>query len=226
MFFLRIAEHGYDHASAAFYPLYPALVAVLGRVFLGHYIVAGIVISLTAALGAFLLLQRLAEERLGLEGARRAVLYLAALADGCLPRRRLQRVALPAARARGVRPGRAGPLRERGNRDRAGDPHAGDRPRAPAGARAPRVAKPGPAALARGSRARPAGRGRVPARPMATDRRPVGVRPRAGALAPAPLRRRPARRDLGRSPELGPAWRGPCSTRSRRTSRRSSCSSA
>jgi hypothetical protein len=76
-FFLQIAEHGYDRASAAFYPLYPALVAGLGRVFFGHYVVAGIVVSLAATLGSFLLLQRLAEERLGLDGARRAVLYLA-----------------------------------------------------------------------------------------------------------------------------------------------------
>jgi hypothetical protein len=76
-FFLRIAEHGYDSASAAFYPLYPAIVAALGRAFFGHYVVAGIVVSLAAALGAFLLLQRVAEERLGVDGARRAVLYLA-----------------------------------------------------------------------------------------------------------------------------------------------------
>src|SRR5215218_10411040 len=76
-FFLRIAENGYDDASAAFHPLYPGLVAVLGRVFFGHYILAGIVVSLLAALGSFVLLHRLAEERLGADGARRAVLYLA-----------------------------------------------------------------------------------------------------------------------------------------------------
>jgi hypothetical protein len=77
VFFVRIAEHGYDHASAAFYPLYPGLIAVLGRVFGGHYVLAGIVISLAAALGAFLLLNRLAVDRLGAEGAHRAVVYLA-----------------------------------------------------------------------------------------------------------------------------------------------------
>ena len=38
---------------------------------------AGIVFSLAAALGAFALLHRVAEERLGADGARRAVLYLA-----------------------------------------------------------------------------------------------------------------------------------------------------
>src|ERR671935_845675 len=77
VFFIRIAEHGYDKTSAAFGPLYPGLVAVLGRVFFGHYVLAGIVISLAAALGAFLLLYRLAEERLGASGAVRTVLYLA-----------------------------------------------------------------------------------------------------------------------------------------------------
>jgi hypothetical protein len=77
VFFMRIAEHGYDQASAAFYPLYPALVALLGRVFFGHYVLAGIAISLAAALGAFALLYRLANERLGKNGAYRSVLYLA-----------------------------------------------------------------------------------------------------------------------------------------------------
>jgi Mannosyltransferase (PIG-V) len=77
VFFVRIAEHGYDEASAAFHPLYPALVAGIGRVFFGHYVIAGIAVSLAAAYGAFLLLHRLAEERLGADGARRAVLYLA-----------------------------------------------------------------------------------------------------------------------------------------------------
>ena len=75
--FLRIAEHGYSTAEVAFYPLYPALVALIGRVFFGHYVLAGIVVSLAAALGSFLLLERIAAERLGLDGARRAVLYLA-----------------------------------------------------------------------------------------------------------------------------------------------------
>jgi Mannosyltransferase (PIG-V) len=75
--FLRIAEHGYTSAEASFYPLYPALIAALGRVFGGHNVLAGIVVSLAATLAAFVLLERLAEPRLGLAGARRAVLYLA-----------------------------------------------------------------------------------------------------------------------------------------------------
>ncbi len=77
VFFVRIAEHGYDGASAAFFPLYPALVGVLGRVLGGHYVLGGTLVSLAACLGSFQLLYRLGEERLGAAGARRAVLYLA-----------------------------------------------------------------------------------------------------------------------------------------------------
>ena len=76
-FFLDIAEHGYTKASAAFAPLYPALVWVVGHVFFGQYVLAGIVVSLAAALGAFVLLHRVAAERLGADGAQRTVLYLA-----------------------------------------------------------------------------------------------------------------------------------------------------
>ncbi|HKD31881.1 MAG TPA: glycosyltransferase family 39 protein [Gaiellaceae bacterium] len=80
VWFLRIAEHGYSAttgAASAFYPLYPGTIAVLGRALFGHYLLAGILVSLAAGLGSCLLLYRLAEERLGAEGARRAVLYLA-----------------------------------------------------------------------------------------------------------------------------------------------------
>jgi hypothetical protein len=77
VFFLRIAEHGYGPTSAAFAPLYPALVWLLGHLLFGQYVLAGIAVSLAAAAGAFVLLHRVAEERLGVDGARRTVLYLA-----------------------------------------------------------------------------------------------------------------------------------------------------
>jgi Mannosyltransferase (PIG-V) len=77
VFFVRIAAHGYDATSAAFYPLYPALVGVLGRVFFGHYVLAGVIVSLAAALAALALLYRIAEERLGYGGAQRVLLYVA-----------------------------------------------------------------------------------------------------------------------------------------------------
>ena len=89
--FLRIAEHGYSAAEAAFYPLYPALVAAIGRVFFGHYVLAGVVVSLAATLGAFVLLERLAEERLGAAGGRRAVIYLCEVFHKLLPYRETDR---------------------------------------------------------------------------------------------------------------------------------------
>jgi hypothetical protein len=80
VWFLRIAEDGYGAAEAAapaFYPLYPLLVGGLGRVLLGHYVLAGVLISLAATLAAFVLLYRLALAKIGEDSAQRAVLYLA-----------------------------------------------------------------------------------------------------------------------------------------------------
>ena len=76
--FLGIAEHGYQrNGGEVFYPLYPLLVGGLGRVFGGYYVTAGIVVSLACCAGAFVLFYRLALERLGADGAHRALLYLA-----------------------------------------------------------------------------------------------------------------------------------------------------
>lgn len=80
IFFLRIAEHGYEHlarSATAFFPLYPGAVGLLGHILFGHYLLAGILVSLAAGLASFVLLYQIAETRLGGEGARRAVLYLA-----------------------------------------------------------------------------------------------------------------------------------------------------
>jgi hypothetical protein len=80
VFLLQVAKHGYDHtvaATKAFFPLYPAVVGVLGRAFFGHYVLAGVLVSLACAFGAFLLFYRLAESRMGADGAQRALLYLA-----------------------------------------------------------------------------------------------------------------------------------------------------
>ncbi|HVU77924.1 MAG TPA: mannosyltransferase family protein [Gaiellaceae bacterium] len=77
--FIRIAHHGYDVASGApaFYPLYPGLLAVAGRLCGGHYVLGGLIVSLAATAGAFVLLRRLAVPLVGEETARRSVLYLA-----------------------------------------------------------------------------------------------------------------------------------------------------
>lgn len=77
--YLRIAESGYDYPSVtpAFFPLYPLLVGGLGRVLGGHYLLAGLTVSLTAAAVAFVLLHRLVLLRLDRPVASRSLLYLA-----------------------------------------------------------------------------------------------------------------------------------------------------
>ena len=77
--FLRIAEEGYTEPerTTAFFPLYPLLIKAVATVLSGHYIVAGIAVSLAACAAAFVLLHRLAEPLVGERGAFRAVLYLA-----------------------------------------------------------------------------------------------------------------------------------------------------
>jgi mannosyltransferase PIG-V len=77
--YLKIAEEGYSWPSStpAFFPLYPLLVAGVGRVLGAHFLLAGVFIALAAGAGAFVLLYRLALPQLGAAGARRAILYLA-----------------------------------------------------------------------------------------------------------------------------------------------------
>jgi len=77
--YLRIAESGYRWPSStpAFFPGYPALVAGLGRVLGDRFLLAGLVVSLTACAASFVLLHRLVRERLGGRDADRTVLYLA-----------------------------------------------------------------------------------------------------------------------------------------------------
>jgi len=77
--YLKIAAEGYSWPSStpAFFPLYPLLVGGIGRLLADHYLLAGVLISLGATGAAFVVLHRLALPRLGADGARRAVLYLA-----------------------------------------------------------------------------------------------------------------------------------------------------
>jgi hypothetical protein len=77
--FVEIAHHGYGVApgAPAFYPLYPGLVAGAGRLCGGHYVLGGLLVSLAAAAGSFVLLQHLASTLTDAETARRSVLYLA-----------------------------------------------------------------------------------------------------------------------------------------------------
>ncbi len=77
--YLRIAESGYDWPSStpAFFPLYPLLVGGVGRLFGGHFLLAGLVVSLAAGAVAFALLYRLVLRRFRPDDGFRSVLYLA-----------------------------------------------------------------------------------------------------------------------------------------------------
>jgi Mannosyltransferase (PIG-V) len=70
--FLQVARNGYDDVSAAFFPLYPALLWLLGS-----SLVLGTLLSLAAAgLGAWCV-SEIARDKLGPDGARDTVLILA-----------------------------------------------------------------------------------------------------------------------------------------------------
>jgi hypothetical protein len=77
--YLRIAESGYDWPSQtpAFFPLYPLLVGGLGRLLGGHFLLAGLLVSLAACAVAFVLLDRLVRRRFRRDDALRSVVYLA-----------------------------------------------------------------------------------------------------------------------------------------------------
>jgi hypothetical protein len=80
VWYLTIAHDGYgtasDHAQAAFYPLYPLLMRVVGWV-VGSPLLAGVLISLTCFLGALVLLHRLVALELGSRHARPTLLLVA-----------------------------------------------------------------------------------------------------------------------------------------------------
>jgi hypothetical protein len=77
--FLAIAHHGYSAAneSTAFFPAYPLAVRGLGWFLLGHDLLAGVIVSLLACAGAFVVLWRLGLGLVGEESTRRGLLYLA-----------------------------------------------------------------------------------------------------------------------------------------------------
>jgi hypothetical protein len=74
--FLHVAQDGYNPVSAAFFPLYPALVHALAWLF-RSYLVAGTLLSLASAGVAAWALAQIARPLLGERGARDSVLYLA-----------------------------------------------------------------------------------------------------------------------------------------------------
>jgi Mannosyltransferase (PIG-V) len=74
--YIGIAEHGYNDKSAAFFPLFPGLVYVLGEA-IGSFVVAGVLISLAgAAVGAWALVE-IAKPLIGEAAGKDTVLILA-----------------------------------------------------------------------------------------------------------------------------------------------------
>jgi len=85
LWFLRIADTGYraDDGSAAFFPLYPLLVRLVGTVLGGHWLLAGYVVSSVSLVAGLAVLHRLTLSELGSQRlARRTVLYLALFPTG------------------------------------------------------------------------------------------------------------------------------------------------
>jgi len=76
---LGIADKGYslDPNAYAFFPLYPFLVGVVGRILIRNWLLAAVLVSLAACAVSFVLLDKLASRLLGDEAARRSVIYLA-----------------------------------------------------------------------------------------------------------------------------------------------------
>ena len=77
--FTNIARDGYTdpRTTTAFFPAYPMLVRGLGWIAGGHYVLAGVIVSLLAAAAAFALLHELARGLVGESGALRSIVYLA-----------------------------------------------------------------------------------------------------------------------------------------------------
>ena len=78
LWFLRIGSEGYrsDDQSAAFFPLYPSLIHVVGVLVGGHWLLASFLVSNLMLLGGMLLLYRLTTAEYDEQRARHAVLYL------------------------------------------------------------------------------------------------------------------------------------------------------
>ena len=75
VWYLDIAQHGYVYSdSAAFFPLYPALVSAAGP--LGPSLLGGLVVSFGCAIAGLYLLHRLVELDFGTEHARTVVLIV------------------------------------------------------------------------------------------------------------------------------------------------------
>jgi hypothetical protein len=79
LWYLRIAQMGYspNDGTTVYFPLYPLLVRLVGKIMLGNYLLAAIVISNVAYIALLFCLYKLTEAELGRAAARRSTIYLA-----------------------------------------------------------------------------------------------------------------------------------------------------
>lgn len=76
--FVQIARDGYHGAwLTAYWPTMPGLMRTLGPIFGGNYRMSGLLIANASGFAMLVLLRRLAERELGVETARRSMLYMA-----------------------------------------------------------------------------------------------------------------------------------------------------
>ena len=73
--YLDIATHGYSGTDMAFFPLFPLLIRILGRL-VGNHLVAGILISNASFFFGLLFLYKLLEHEYDRSVARRAIFYV------------------------------------------------------------------------------------------------------------------------------------------------------
>jgi len=79
LWYLRIAAQGYapNDGSTVYFPLYPLLIRLLGKVLFDNYLIAALVISSLAYAGVLFCLYKLTEAQFGKASARRSTAYLA-----------------------------------------------------------------------------------------------------------------------------------------------------
>jgi hypothetical protein len=73
--YIGIANAGYSGTEPAFFPLYPVLINIVGRL-TGNYLIAGLIISNAASFFALLYLYKLVEHEFNRQVAHRAIFYV------------------------------------------------------------------------------------------------------------------------------------------------------
>ena len=199
--FVSIAEDGYgvSEGAPAFYPLYPSLLAVVGRALGGHYVLAGVLVSLVACAVAFELLYRLALDRLGdARLARRSVLLVAVFPMSFFLNAVYSEALFLALCVAAFLLAERKPLRMVRRRCRPRAPYTPTRLRPPAGTRRSGLADACTQAERRLARAGTCGLLALPAAAVAASRGSARVRSRGGPLGSEPARARAPGWALGR----------------------------